>query len=208
MHIPQFLIDIIPGFPYLGIFIYLVLTNLTPFPEELSLLLIGYAVATKATDFYLTALIAILGLLASDNIIYWLSRSGSKYIEKLAHKLGGDEIEEYERDIKKNIGKVVFILRFISSFRILGQFLAGSLKVKWLKFQFYDLLAILIYVPTLIFLGYRSHQKITSLIVQMETIRGYLFWFCLIAIGIIAHFYFKHHPHHRKKEESNYPQSG
>ena len=95
-------------------------------------------------------------------------------------------MQKFKINIKKHIGKTIFLARFIVGLRIFGPvLLAGSLHIKWKIFQFYNTLAILLYVPILLFLGYHFHNQLGYLIAGVEIVRHILFAIVLAAFGFL-----------------------
>ena len=183
----QFFITYLEHFSYIGIFILVLLSGyLIPIPEEILLLLVGYISGFGFNNLYIAMLASILGVLAGDNILFWLSRyKGSKLIDRLKRKIRRNELMKYRRLMKKHIGKTIFILRFIVGLRFFGPFLAGSMKAKWKTFQLYNLLAVVIYVPILVFLGYRFHNQLVLLITEFEIARHIIFVLSLVVLGYL-----------------------
>jgi membrane protein DedA with SNARE-associated domain len=93
-------------------------------------------------------------VLTGDIFLFWLSRRGSKYIDKIQKKFKEGTLLKYKNLMRDNIGITVFLLRFIIGVRLFGPILAGALKAKWITFLAYDTLALIIYVPVFVFLGY------------------------------------------------------
>lgn len=136
---------------------------LIPFPEEIFLLVVGYIAGTGVYNIYLATLFALLGVLSGDNVLFFLSKyKASKLVDKLQKRLDKHKIMKYRHLMKKHIGKTIFTLKFIVGLRIFSPFLAGSMRVKWSVFQFYNFLAVAIYIPILVFLGYHFHNKIDN----------------------------------------------
>ena len=193
----QFFINYLENFSYIGIFILILLSGyLIPVPEEISLLLVGYIVGFGFNNIYAAMIASILGVLAGDNIIFWLSKyKGSRLINRLNNrlkrKIRKNEIAKYRHLMKKHIGKTIFILRFIVGLRFFAPFLAGSMKVKWKKFQFYNLLAVIIYVPMLVLLGYFFHNRLAQIITEVEIARHLFFLLFLMFAGTLISVFIK-----------------
>ncbi len=183
----QFFINYLEQFSYLGIFISIALSGyIIPVPEEILLLLIGYISGVGLNNVYIALLASIIGVLLGDNILFWLSRyRGSKLIDKLKRKIRKNEVMKYKNLMKQHIGKTIFILRFIVGLRFFGPFLAGSLKVRWKTFQLYNFLAVLIYVPIMVFLGFHFHKQLALLITEFEIIRHLVFLTFLTFLGFL-----------------------
>ena len=187
MLIAQNIIDYAQKFSYLGIFALIVLSGyIVPIPEEVLLLTAGYLAAYTAINIYLVTVVAVLGVLIGDNFLFWLSHyKGSKIVSRLKKRIRKNELLKYERLMKAHIGKTIFMLRFIVGLRFFGPFLAGSMKTKWKTFQFYNLLAVLIYAPTVVFLGYHFHNKFLVILTELEIVRHILFALVLIALSYL-----------------------
>ena len=93
--------------------------------------------------------------------------------------------------MKEHIGKTTFILRFVVGLRFLSPFLAGSMKIKWKKFQFYNMLAAIVYVPIVVFLGYHFHNRLVALISGFEIARHIIFLPVLAVIGALISIFLK-----------------
>ena len=184
----DFFISYLENFSYFGIFLALVISGyLIPFPEEILVLIVGYAAAAGFVNLYIAALVSIAALIAGDNILFWLSKTG--HATKFAVKVKKSKLAKFRKYMEGHIGKTIFLFRFIIGLRILSPYLAASMKVKWKKFQFYDLLAILIYVPVLIFIGYHFHNNLAVLLTKFAAIRHFIFLVISITIGIIVTLY-------------------
>ena len=183
----QFFINYVEQFSYLGIFVLIALSGyIIPIPEEILLLLTGYLAGIGVNSIYIALAAAILGILAGDNILFWLSRyKGSKIIDKLKHKIRKNELHKYRHLMKKHIGKTIFIARFIVGLRFFGPFLSGSMKIKWKTFQIYNLIAVLIYAPIIVFLGFHFHNKLAVIITQVEIARHLIFLVFLAIVGYL-----------------------
>ena len=159
---------------------------IVPVPEEILLLLAGYIAGVGLNNVYFALLAAILGILVGDNVLFWLSKyKGSRIINKLKQKVRRNELNKYKHLMKEHIGKTIFIVRFIVGFRFFGPFLAGSVNIKWKTFQFYNLIAVLIYAPLIVFLGFHFHNKLALVITQVEIIRHIIFFIFLAIVGYL-----------------------
>ena len=189
----QFFINYIEHFSYLGIFVIgATVGYLIPFPEEIFLLTVGYIAGVGVYNVYLATLFAISGVLAGDNILFWLSKySVSGIVDKVSKQLDKHKIMKYRHLMKEHIGKTIFTLKFIVGLRIFSPFLAGSMKVKWRIFQFYNLLAILIYIPILVFLGFHFHNKLALVITGVEIVRHLIFLLVLLLVGFLISVFVK-----------------
>src|SRR5437868_712179 len=80
-------VEFIERFGYIGIFIWFItIDQISPIPEEISLLIIGYLCAHEVFHPLLAGLICLAGFVTADIAYYYLSRTGSKLIKKKAGK--------------------------------------------------------------------------------------------------------------------------
>ena len=189
----QFFINSLERFSYFGIILVGALVGyLIPLPEEIFLLVVGYIAGRGLYNVYWATLFAIIGILIGDSILFMLSRyEASKIVDKLNKQLDKHKIMKYRHLMKKHIGKTIFTLKFIVGLRIFSPFLAGSMKVKWRIFQFYNLLAVIIYIPILVFLGFHFHNKLAYIITGVEIVRHLIFLAALVLIGFFISIFVK-----------------
>ncbi len=189
----QFFINYLEHFSYLGIFIIGAMVGyLIPLPEEIFLLVVGYIAGIGIYNAYLATLFAILGVLTGDNILFWFSKyKVSRIVDMVNRQLDKHKIMKYRHLMKEHIGKTIFTLKFIVGLRVFSPFLAGSMKVKWRIFQFYNLLAVLIYIPILVFLGFHFHNKLALVITGVEIVRHLIFLVALVLIGFLISVFVK-----------------
>ena len=175
---------------YLGTFVLMALSgHLVPVPEEVILLLVGYASGIGLSNVYFTIIAAGLGVIAGDAALFYLSRTGNRYVERLKKKINPQKMEKYEKMMEAHAGKTIFLSRFIVGLRFFSPILAGMLKVKWRVFLISDILAIVIYVSGLIFLGYYFHSEIEKLITEVKVARHII---VILLISVIGLFFSYH----------------
>lgn len=168
---------------YGGIWLVSFLSNVfIPVPEELTLLALGYLSGTGAINGWLTIPLVISALLVNDILLYKLSKRGSKITNFLYKRFFEKKLERRgEKWVDMNIGRIIFLSRFLIQLRFIGPFLAGSKKVSIKKFVLYDLLALIIYTPLFIGLGWYFHSRINLVIENVNVFKNIL----LVAIGLI-----------------------
>lgn len=147
---------------YGGVFVVALLSNMViPVPEEIVLLAIGYLTGIGIFMYPAVMAIFILGMLASDYLLYSLSLRGSHLVSKLHKRLEKRGLLKNETYLRKNINKIIFFSRFLVYLRFIGPVVAGSLKVHRRKFLTYDFLALVIYVNIFLALGNYFHKQIS-----------------------------------------------
>ncbi len=170
------------GLSYLGIFGISLLANIViPVPEEIVLLALGYAAHAGGIDVFYVIPIVIIGLLVSDIVLYALSRKENRIVTYLYKKIFASRLAGKEMWIADNIEKVMFFSRFLVQLRFIGPFMAGQHNVKFKKFITYELAALVLYVPLLVWTGWYFHQSVARIVSGVELVRNAIF----IVLGII-----------------------
>ncbi|MEK7142057.1 MAG: DedA family protein [Patescibacteria group bacterium] len=183
----DFMIGYLDSLSYLGVF-FIFLFYFLPIPEEVLLLGIGYLVDIGDLNVYLAVAVSIAGIIAADNMWYWLGRSNSRLLAKLKNKIGKEKLENYEKFLKKHPGKYVFLSRFIPGFRIIGPGVAGSVKFKHIHFWPFNVLAVFIYTPIFIALGYFFNYNLELLVNKIVSVRHIVFILFISLVGLAMVF--------------------
>ncbi len=170
---------------YVGIFGVSLLANVfIPVPEEIVVLAIGYAAGTGHINGYVVVPIIILGLLISDTAIYFLAKNRNKFITGFYNKLFANRAESKRDWINSHIEHVIFFSRFLMQLRFLGPFFAGQTKTSLRKFYTYELAALVLYVPFLVWAGGYFQNRINEIVNGIGLVRNIV----VIIIGIILLF--------------------
>jgi membrane protein DedA with SNARE-associated domain len=109
----SFILNFASNFSYLGIFLLLSVIALVPVPEEIVLLLLGYFAAFGFAELDKILVISILGVIAGDNLVYFLSGKGRKYFHKIKYKIAPKKFLKYESMMKEHSRKTIFLLRLL-----------------------------------------------------------------------------------------------
>jgi len=185
---------LIQQFPYLGLFILLILGTLgLPFPEDAILILAGFLVANQ-TIRPIPAFLAIYsGLLVTDFLLFSFGkRYGRKLVEhKRFHRIISPErLLKIEEKLKKWGVLVIFLGRHLLIMR--GQIFlaAGAMKMSLGKFLLADALSSLITITLwggLGFVGGNSIQTLRKDVTRIEHI-----FVTILIITIVSVMLFRH----------------
>lgn len=189
---PQPVISFLHHSSYIGAFSSIIVSGyVLPVPEEIILLSIGYLSASGFFNIFLVVCVCFLATLISDIFLYSLAKKDTKFTQKMKAKLYSTSIVRSWMEKPNSIGKTVFMMRFFVGLRFLGPILAGVMNVSLRKFIFFDILALLIYVPFFTFLGYYFHSSFLKVADRVHTIQHLLFFVAITAVGIFL-FYLAH----------------
>ncbi len=183
----QTLIEHLGAFSYLGIFGVSMIANIAiVLPEEIILLAIGYVVGTGVVNGFIVVPIVMLGLLITDTALYTLSKRRNRLIMFFYDKFFAWRVKNYIHWLKRHIYKVIFFSRFMVQLRFMGPFFAGQLKIPRRKFILYEVFALAIYVPLLVWAGAYFRNRIERITDGIRTAHNLI----LIGLGTIILFVF------------------
>jgi len=182
----QEIINQISVLSYSGIWLLSFAANvIVPIPEEIILLVLGYVAGGPGWNGLLLLLTIFTGVVASDVLIYYLARSGNRFVTGIYNTLFANKVENKKEWIEKHMNKVIFFSRFLIQLRFLGPFIAGQMKVPFKRFIFWDTLALLIYVPFYVTLGWYFRSSFSSIISGIGVLQNVFISLALIVVVLV-----------------------
>jgi membrane-associated protein len=179
------LIREIGTYSYFGIWGISIISNVViPVPEEAVLLVLGYLAGTPNFNGFIIAPIVLSGLLLSDVLMYFFSKRGVRLVNLFYQKVFARRVENKREWIETHMNKVIFFSRFLVQLRFLGPFLAGQMLISWRRFILYDFLALIIYVPLYLLIGWYFHNRVELIVDGIGTIRNIIITLVGLAIAI------------------------
>jgi membrane protein DedA with SNARE-associated domain len=175
----------IAQFVYIGILLwFLTFDQFTPIPEEVSLLIIGYLSAHHVFNPVIAGVFCLAGFLIVDTIYFSLSKKGSAWIKKKT-KGSSTAIESLKNQFAKNTGKATLILCFIPRMRMFAPILAGSMKLPFKKFLFYNSIALSLFTSIYVTLGFIFNESLQRIIKQTRGLQNVIFFATLLIITVV-----------------------
>ncbi len=108
-------------------------------------------------NIWLVVLVALAGIILSDNFWYWLGRrfrnSLGRFLKFLCPNKYQSRFKDFQKNFNKRYPRFIFLSKFVYGFRIIILLLAGKQGVVYRRFFCYNLAANLIWLGTVIFLG-------------------------------------------------------
>ncbi len=180
--------SLISQFSYVGLFILLILGGLgIPFfPEDLILISCGMLISFEIIEPVPATVIAYLGLVISDSMLYYAGRKfGRKIItnSRFARIISLPKFLLLERKFKKHSILIMLAGRLLVGFRAQVFLLAGMTKVSFIKFFLIDAIGAAIVLTIMIYAGYMGGvflDKVKKGILYMEYALAFL-----IILGVI-----------------------
>ena len=128
---------------------------LAPFlPGDSLLFIIGVFAANGTLNLYLILIILTIAAIAGDSINYFI---GNRFGERIFSKSRFFKKEYFEKTkefYEKHGGKTIVIGRFVPVVRTFAPFVAGIGKMKYKRFLVFNVIGALIWVNSLVLLGY------------------------------------------------------
>ncbi len=180
-HSPEF-VNYAIHWGYLGIFLWFVTVDqLTPIPEEITLLTIGYLAANNIFNPVLAAIVSLVAFLTVDVVYFFLAKSGHKLITNLYAK--NTWTKKYAENLRTNMGKTLMILCFIPRMRMFGPILVGMLNLSFMKFLIFDTLSLLGFSILYISIGEIFHRSLYALLQELDQLRHLIFAAMILLTG-------------------------
>lgn len=186
MNTPEFA-DYVKHFGYIGIFIWwITFDQLSPLPEEITLLAIGYLSANAIFNPILAGIVSLVAFLILDVTYFLLAKSGNKLIEKFYGKINVKFINKIKEKIKSNMPEMQFVLCFIPRTRQLGHIFAGLMNLPYKKIFLFDALGLFFFTALYIALGLGFHNGLYAILAEFETTRHGIFITVISILAIIS----------------------
>lgn len=205
----EVLIDQLGPLSYIGIWGVSVLSNvLIPVPEEAVLLVLGYLAGGPRFDIFILFPVVLSGLLLSDIVMYFFSLRGNKLVSAFYDRVFASRLESRKEWIDKHMNKVIFFSRFLVQLRFLGPFFAGQSGMSLRKFLTLDFLALAIYTPLYLFIGFYFRSRIEFITSGIGAVRNiiilvFLSVFLFSLLRFIKKFLLKTRPNIENLNEKN-----
>jgi membrane protein DedA with SNARE-associated domain len=183
-------------FPYLGIFLLLILGGMgLPFPEDTTLILSGFLVSHDVIKPFRTFLVIYSGLLISDFFLYFV---GKKYGRMIVTHKRFSKIMSPERlsilEDKFNRKGILFILvgRHLIGLRAQIFLVAGVMRMPAIKFLMADAASAILTVTLMVGIGYLGGNSIQVLKKDLTRIDHIaVVVFMIMFVSGIVFWYFK-----------------
>lgn len=173
-----------------------------PMPEDIPLLLAGFAIAQGKMSLPIAATLAWCGIIGGDICLYHLGRKYGLQITKLpfvGRFMTRSRIERAERLFERYGIWVVAVGRLLTGVRGAMVVAAGTIRYSFLKFIIADGLAALVSGGLFIAAGYWGGRKIGDPIETMRRIKPYWEWvtsgIIIAVLLLIAYLWWRHRRH-------------
>jgi membrane protein DedA with SNARE-associated domain len=178
----------IEHFSYLGLFVVLLLCGLgLPMPEDVALLAGGYLAHRGITRYPITLVVALVGVVAGDNSLFFLGRHfGTSLVRYFGIGRPGTQlqIERIREFMNRHGHRAILYARFLAGLRALVYVTAGSFGVPPSRFLIYDLAGALISVPIVVTLGYVFGGELEVAVRFIGGLERFLWFVLLLSLAV------------------------
>ena len=175
------------------VFVWLLLGSLgVPLPEDVALLAAGVLVHRGAVSPAVALIVAYVGVIAGDQILFFLARRYGTRLPLVNRLLPPARRHRLEEAYRRRGGRIVFFARYLGGFRAAVYVLAGIHKMRPRRFIAFDAAAAAISVPVMVGLGYAGALHLELVLEGVATARHYVILAVLVVVaGVIAWRYLR-----------------
>ncbi len=179
-------------FGYLGILAWFTVFDfVAPFPDEVSLITVGYLASLGYFNPVLVALLPFASFLFTDSLSFLLARKGKMLFNpgaKQRHAKLGTFRSFVTRRIEKNLPGTIIAVSFIPRMRVWGPLVSGSLRIPYRKFITFDVIGVGLFVILYTNLGYFFGVSLSAVFDHFEAMKASVFVVILLILGIALLF--------------------
>ena len=152
------------------------------------MLLGGVLSFEHVTSLWITIIVALFGILLGDNAGYIIGRDhGARFLKTVERRfhISKRRIDKELAFFKVHPLKAIFIMRFLPALKVFGPALAGYTRIPWWKYQIVNLVAILIYAPLMVYLGWHFSSNVEFILHDVKMVKRVLTIVVIAIIGFI-----------------------
>lgn len=173
----QFLQEFLGGasgwWAYFSVFAVLLACGLgIPLPEDISLILGGFLAHRGAVDLTTMMGVGFTGILVGDALIYWAGRRVGNRVGRSGGFWSRVVTPAKRMRVEELFGlhgqKIVMIARFLPGVRAVTYFTAGSARMPFWRFLFWDGVAALASAPLFVYLGFKFGSELELLVHRVK----------------------------------------
>lgn len=181
--------------PYLGMFVFMVLTGAgLPLPEELAIVIAGAMAAEGTLNPWLAVISLFFGGFLGDCVVYYLgTRLGNQVGKRGWGKkhVTPERMEKIRSLLAKHGLKVLFVVRFLVGLRLPVYLVVGASKMPFRRFLFVDMFCAAAVIGSVFSASYflsqefgdevyvwvrRTEFSVTAIVVLVVAVVGFIAW--------------------------------
>jgi membrane protein DedA with SNARE-associated domain len=187
------LLHLIGRYGYLAVFFGVSLEGAgVPLPGETVLIAAGALVHRGVLDLGDTLFFGILGAVVGGQIGYWVGRFGGRpFVLRWGRYalITPERLGHAEAFFARHGGSAVFLARFVVGLRVFGALVAGTSRMPWGKFAFYNVLGGIVWASVIVSLGYFLWASIS--LVEHWIGRASLLLLAVLALALLLRWAYR-----------------
>jgi undecaprenyl-diphosphatase len=187
------LLHLIGRYGYLAVFFGVSLEGAgVPLPGETVLIAAGALVHRGVLDLGDTLFFGILGAVVGGQIGYWVGRFGGRpFVLRWGRfaLITPERLGHAEAFFARHGGSAVFLARFVVGLRVFGALVAGTSRMPWGKFAFYNVLGGIVWASVIVSLGYFLWASIS--LVEHWIGRASLLLLAVLALALLMRWAYR-----------------
>jgi membrane protein DedA with SNARE-associated domain len=187
------LLHLIGRYGYLAVFFGVSLEGAgVPLPGETVLIAAGALVHRGVLDLGDTLFFGILGAVVGGQIGYWVGRFGGRpFVLRWGRYalITPERLGHAEAFFARHGGSAVFLARFVVGLRVFGALVAGTSRMPWGKFAFYNVLGGTVWASVIVSLGYFLWASIS--LVEHWIGRASLLLLAVLALALLMRWAYR-----------------
>lgn len=196
----EYVLQLIQSFSGPGIYfiVFLILLGCgfgIPIPEDITLIAAGLVSYYGLSNVWIMLAVAFMGVMIGDGVIFSL---GSRYGRVIAQRwplrlvLTDALLDRVSAQLQKQGNKLIFAARFMPGLRAAIFFSAGTLKIPFRTFIFFDGLAALLSVPAIVLSTWYWGQYVDDVVRIVKSIEhGIVLVILCVVFYLILKWYAK-----------------
>jgi membrane protein DedA with SNARE-associated domain len=194
--------SLVDQFPYVGIFVLLVLGGIGfPFPEDTTLILTGFLITQSIIRPIPAFLVVYPGLLMTDFFLYWVGKKYGRMVvehKRFRRMISPDRLLRLEEKFKKRDVWIILVGRHLLGLRAQIFLVAGMSRMPAIKFLVADAATALLTIVLMGGIGYAGGNSIQ--ILKKDLTRVEHVAIVILMISIAGGFVFKYFKDKKKLE--------
>jgi len=196
------LMHLLENYGYLAVLVFVTIESTgIPFPGETMLLIAAiYAGTNHHLSIVFVIISAAAGAILGDNLGFWVGREGGyRLLRRYGRYIRLDErkLKLGQYLFQKHGDKVVFFGRFVAVLRAWAAFLAGTNRMRWINFLFFNALGGIVWATLFGLGGYFLGNRVNQLTGPVGIIA-----LVIAALILIAFFIFLRRNEKRLEDEA------
>lgn len=170
---------------WFGIFLWFAfIEQLTPVPEEISLMILGYLAMTTSLNPLLSGAVAAAGLLTADNLLFYFSLKGNKLTRKLIDKTNTQLLDRLKRNLQHHAKKTLIIMALLPKLRFLSPVISATAGISWKLFLVINSAVTVFYVAVYMLIGILFHSQLGVVLRKVKLWQHIIFIAAMAGIAV------------------------